>query len=352
VADDAGARGTHPGLVHHRARRSAVLWTLACVLAASPARARAQPAPAPPADARPWAAGVSGAEQATALELYVAGNREFTESRYAQALTRYREAIQHWDHPAIRFNMAVCFILLDQPVEARDNVERSLAYGAAALDATRYSQGLTYRKLLDASLAHARITCPEAGAEVTLDGKRLLLGPGTADQYLLPGQHQIVATKPGFQTASRTFAAAQGTLTTYEIQPTLEVKAAEPPGPRWRYWKYLVGGGGALIAVGAASYFVARNSFAAYDRDVDTHCQDGCDPAAVRAATDLTAKRGRAELEQTVAFTAFAIGGAAVVAAAIGLVVDQPREPKRPVPVVPVVGAAPGGATLALRWRF
>lgn len=122
--------------------RNTVGWMLVGVLVAWPARGGAQPSPepAPPAAgeaARPWASGVTEAEQAIALDLYVAGNREFTESRYAQALAKYKEALQHWDHPAIRYNMAVCLINLDQPVEARDNLERSFAYGPVRSAPTR-----------------------------------------------------------------------------------------------------------------------------------------------------------------------------------------------------------------------
>src|ERR1041384_5557334 len=105
-------------------RRGALAWMFACMLALLSTRAHAQPSleptATPKADApRPWAAGVSESEQAVALKLYVAGNLEFAESRFAQALAKYKEAIQHWEHPAIRYNMAVCLINLDQPLEAK-----------------------------------------------------------------------------------------------------------------------------------------------------------------------------------------------------------------------------------------
>jgi tetratricopeptide (TPR) repeat protein len=134
--------------------RAAFAGAFACLLALPAKHAHGQLSPAL---TRPWAAGVSDSEQAIARELYVAGNREFAELRFAQALAKYKEAIQHWDHPAIRYNMAVCLINLDQLVEARDNLERSLAYGAAPLEGDTYGHGLTSRKLLDAQLAHLKI---------------------------------------------------------------------------------------------------------------------------------------------------------------------------------------------------
>ena len=147
-----------------RGFRSVLAWTLAYLFAWSSTRAHAQPSPEPVLppeyeEPRPWAAGVSQSEQTIARELYVAGNQEYTESRCAQALVKWKEALQHWDNPGIRYNMVECLIDLDQPVEAKDNLERSLAYGAAPLGADMYARGLTYRKLLDAQLAHVKIAC-------------------------------------------------------------------------------------------------------------------------------------------------------------------------------------------------
>ncbi len=78
---------------------SVLVWTLAYMFAFSSTHANAQPSPSPTLppeydEPRPWAAGVSESEQAIALELYVAGNLEFTESRFAQALAKYKEAIR------------------------------------------------------------------------------------------------------------------------------------------------------------------------------------------------------------------------------------------------------------------
>jgi len=157
-----------------------------------------------PQATRPWADGVPEAEQALASELYVAGNQEFTESHYAQALAKYKEALRHWDHPAIRYNIAVCLINLDQLVEAREHLERSIMYGAAPFRGDAYREALTHRKLLDNQLARVKIVCNEVGAQVALDGKQLFTAPGAIDQYLLPGDHQVVATKPGYLTASKT----------------------------------------------------------------------------------------------------------------------------------------------------
>jgi hypothetical protein len=306
------------------------------------------------AETRPWAQGVSGAEQAIALELYNAGNLEFAESRFAQAIGKYREAIGHWDHPAIRFNIAVVLINLGQPVEARENVVRSLVHGAAALSADAYAQAQTYQKLLDAQLGHARITCQEPGATVTLDGKLLFTSPGIVDLFLLPGEHQMVATKPGFITVSKMLVLVAGKLTAYDI-PAIEAKAVPRNVRRWAPWKpwAVVGSGGAIGVAGMVVYAFAGKQFAAHDRLVAAKCGGGC-TADVLAAMypEIPRRKSHAENEQIVAFSLLSAGGAVFVAGLVGVVMNQSRlqlEPRRPVPAIALI---PGGLQVSANWRF
>ena len=59
------------------------------------------------------------------------------------------------------------------------HLEKALAYGAAPFDTPElYTQGLTYRKLLDGRLGALTIACREKGAQVSLDGKLLFTAPG------------------------------------------------------------------------------------------------------------------------------------------------------------------------------
>jgi len=118
--------------------------------------------------------------------------------------------------------MAVCQINLDDPIQARDNLERSLAHGAAALGAEPYAQALTYRKLLDQKLVRLTLDCPEPDEEVMLDGRLVFKGPGKVDQFVPPGEHVIVATKPGFLAASKKIIVVAGTPVSYEIRPMVD----------------------------------------------------------------------------------------------------------------------------------
>jgi hypothetical protein len=352
----------------------ALTWLVVVLVAAAPAAAQTQPlsdalAPVPPAtpvppvtpeapaasdSPRPWAVGVSESEQALALELYVAGNLEFAESRFAQALAKYREAIRHWDHPAIRFNMTVCLINLGQLIEAREHLERSIAYGAGALGADAHAQAVTYRKLLDSQLTHVTISCSEPGAQVTLDGKPLFTGPGTVARFLLPGEHQVVATKPGLQAALQTLALVAGKPAFLELQPTLEIPTPPRMVRRWATWKpwAVLGSGGAIVGLGALGYFAARSDFAAYDRGVEASCPSGCSAAMLAEQDDLTRKKDRAELKQVVAFSLFSVGSAAMVAGVVGLLLNQPRVRLEMGPSLLTIAPASGGATVSMGWGF
>ena len=57
----------------------------------------------------------------------------------------------------------------------------------------------------------------------TLDGKLVLKAPGTASRFVLPGEHQVVVGKAGFQTMSRRVVLVAGKPVRYEIQPALEL---------------------------------------------------------------------------------------------------------------------------------
>lgn len=165
-----------------------------------------------------WSDGVPEKERRVARKLYASGNKEFAESRFAQALAQYQEALRHWDHPAFHFNLAICLINLGRPVEALDNIERSLVYGPAALGADHYQQAITYRNLLEGQLARVTIECSEPGAKVTIDGRFLFAGPGAKEEVVLPGEHQVVAVKSGFLTSSETFIIVAGRTMRRDIQ--------------------------------------------------------------------------------------------------------------------------------------
>jgi hypothetical protein len=343
--------------------RAAVSGAIACMLGMAGQPAHAQLAPttqstpsapgAPQIEPRPWAAGVPASEQAAAIELYVAGNREFTESRFPQALARYKEAIRHWDHPAIRFNMAVCLINLDQPLEAHDNLEHSLAYGEPPLGPDAYGQAVTYRRLLAGQLSRLTIRCKEPGMRVSVDGKPLFTGPGAFDQIVMPGPHQVVAAKAGFLTDSKTLVAVAGKVTPYEVH-AMAIVAAPTMVRRWAAWLpwAVFASGGAFVAGGAWSYSAAAHNFDRYDQIVAARCAQRCSAETLASYSDLRRYQDRGNAEQVAAFSLFVVGGAAVLGGIVGLILNQPHVPSEVMRGQPMVAPTTGGATVSMRWSF
>jgi len=295
------------------------------------AAARAAGAPEPagagvsaPID-RPWAKGVSRDAQQQALVLFEEGNKLFENFEHAAALSKYREALKVWDHPAIRYNAAVALINLDQPLAANESLELALRHGEAPFSPETYQQALTYQKLLRGQLAELKVSCVEAGTAVALDGTTLFIAPGEAGRWLLPGAHQLVARKPGFLTETRSLSLLPGkpALETLELKevgslPTRTVR-------RWPAWKpWAVVGTGALLAlVGVPVLLEVKNNLDAYDAGVQTRCSSGC--AARDVPPDLIDLRDRAHTENVVAVSLFAIGGAVAATGAALVIMNQPR---------------------------
>jgi tetratricopeptide (TPR) repeat protein len=300
-------------------------------------------------DGKPWAVGVSDVEQKTALGIYREGNTEFTESRYVQALAKYREALKHWDHPGIRFNMAVCLINLDQAVEAFEHLEVALKYGAAPLGEEAHAQGLTYKKLLLGQLARLRIKSAIDGAEVTLDGKPLFTGRSDTAKLLTPGPHQIVATKPGFAPSTTSLVLMPGKETVHDIVLHPLRTSSAKTVRRWKTSRpWFVVGGGAVLA--GAGILVQRAAVGQRD-DYNTalaNCNPDptipCPPNFAKGDKDL------AILENRIAIGMFTVGGAAIVTGAVLVYLNRARIVyERPVPMVTV---RPDGATLDVTARF
>jgi hypothetical protein len=290
------------------------------------------------ADDKPWAKGVSAEHQAAALAIYKDGNTFFEASEYKKALDRYTEALKLWDHPAIRYNMAVCLINLTRPVEAYESLIAALAYGDAPLGPDVFKEGQNYKKLLEGQLAELEVRVDEPGAEVTLDGQPLLRGPGTATRRVLAGKHQVVATKRGFdtETSDREYPAAH--TTTVE----LAMKRSATTKLRWTPWVFVFSGA-VVAAVGGGVYLKARGDLADYDNGVKMSCAMGCPESQL--PPELQGLDVHARHEQTAAIVIAGVGGAAI---ATGVILLQLRA-KGPV-VAPAVGADRAALVVSGAW--
>ena len=303
---------------------------------------------------RPWAKGVPQDRQNQALALYEAGNKLLADGLWGTAAARYREALRHWNHPGIHYNLMIALVSQGQPVEAYESSIEALRYGAQALQPEEYSRAQDYNQLLRQQVAEMEIVCDLPGAIVTLDGKALFTGPGKVQRLVEPGTYLIVAQKEGFQTLNRAVTLSANNPARIELQPA---RKGVDEGRRWHVWKpwAVVGTGFALSVFGAVMHERADDSFLRYDDQVLLSCKNGCDP--VEISPTIKDLEDRARTERALGTTGYVLGAALAGLGVYLVYANRLSAPgvdvstsERQVSVTPVV--SPTSAGVFARMRF
>lgn len=326
------------------------------VLSSAGPVARAQPAPEPSDGSdKPWARGVSAEAQAEANRLFKEGNALVRDSFFVQAVERYREAVKHWDHPAIHYNLAIALINLDQPLELYRSLEKALAYGTLALDQEKIELAERYKTLVEQQLVWITVSCTEPDAKVFVDGEPALTCPGSEERLMRAGQHTFTATKPGHETTAitRIFPGGAREEIALRLYRPEDLTGYRRPLEPWIPWA--VGGAGlALVGVGGLLHASAAGSVNEFDEWVKT-CERETGMACP-VTDDKQALRDGASTKQGVAAVAYAVGGAALAGGVVLLVINRPRPYRRQlegvegVAITPVVSGDGVGVHATLRW--
>ncbi len=338
----------------HTSRPLGLLLALLLPVALATGSANAQPATVQPAPGgangvvRPWAKGVSAADQSKALQLFREGNQFLRDSLFVKASAKYREAVAHWEHPAIYFNLALALLNLDQPIEVYQSLEKAMKYGVAPLAKDKFAHARSYKRVVGKLLSRLKVECNEPGAKVSLDGKALFTAPGKFEGLVRFGEHSIVAQKAGFVTTNINKLLKPGETTTIEVK-LYTAEALTRYQRKWQVWKpwAVVGGGGATLALGALLHLRARSNFRSYDAGIED-C-GGCVPDS-----SLSGKKDSAKLQQNLAFVSYVVGAAALASGVSLLYVNRNRpyridtQAKRSsLTVLPVVGKTSAGVSAA-----
>ena len=142
---------------------------------------------APPA--RPWADGVSEEAQQAALVLFEQGNQLLRAGALADAAALYREALTHWDHPGLSFNLAVALAGADEPIEQYRALVKAQRYGVAPLDPEKFQRAQAMLVEVRARVARLDFTTQRPAAILIVDGVEVFTGPGRHEAVVLPGRH-------------------------------------------------------------------------------------------------------------------------------------------------------------------
>jgi len=285
----------------------------------------ALPASAAPGSQTPWEQSVTAEQRARALALFRQGNSSFSESEYARAAERYRQALKVWDHPRIHGNLATALIHLDSMVEAWKHLEKALAYGAKPFVRHVHARLVTQRKLLANQISRLSVACSVAKASVTVDGKPLFVGPGKRQVLVRTGNHEVVAKRSGYLTRSVRLFAAGGASPSVSLTP-IPLADASVRQRRWAAWKpWLVVGAGALVGLAGLPLGQASTSARArFEEGFLRECPMGCVDADIPA--DVKEHKSSARLFNRLEVTTYVLGGATLVAGAVLAYMNRERE--------------------------
>ncbi|HXU69233.1 MAG TPA: hypothetical protein VN947_07875 [Polyangia bacterium] len=308
---------------------------------------------------RPWVFGVPKAEQKAALDLFREGNALLKESLFVQAAAKYREALSHWNHPGIHYNLALALLNLDQPVEVYKHLAEALKYGPAPLDADKFDHANRYRALIEKQLARIEISCDKPpGAVVTMDGLRLFSAPGRYEGLVRVGQHTVVATRKGFVTVQKTPNLPPGEKTMIDLR-MFTAEQLTHYKRRWSvYMPFAVLAAGIVVAgTGGILQWQANESFKAYDRGINS-CSVGSLSGGCTPNGSLADKRSAGNAMQGTAFAFYGIGAGLVAAGGVLAYLNRARpyhveaesEGPPPVQVVPVVTSSAAGISVTVRY--
>ncbi|MGE0397520.1 MAG: tetratricopeptide repeat protein [Kofleriaceae bacterium] len=297
----------------------------------------------------PWADGVPEATQDQANAIYEEGNTLFAQQAHAPALEKYRAAIALWDHPRIRFNLAVTLIRLDRPLEAADELEKALRYGDAPFDKGLYQQALDYQALLKGRVGYVEATCSKAGAKATLDGKPWFDCPGTQKIRVMAGEHIVEGKLEGWVPATSGRVVVNGGS---EAKVDIQMKSIESAVViKYRYPRWLpftITGTGLAVGIGGLFvYLSGRSQMNTFEDEFASACPRGC-RSDLSDNTLLRDLRDGAELKGKIGIGLMIGGGAVTIAGAVMVIMNRGSKELPKLEVSPTEG----GMTASTTFRF
>lgn len=289
----------------------ALLW-----LTTSAAPAWGQPdsptpdSPAPAQASLPWHQGVSPEDKQRARELFARAADLKAQFLLADAVKTYEEALGLWEHPEIRFELATVLMKIGRYLETYAGLQRALEWGPDALNEKDRAEARTMEQtLLREHLTMVELSCQQPGVEVTLEGKRLFVGPGTWRGPILPGERVFSARRAGFYPVVRRESLQPG----QRVAATMELSEDHIlEKHRWqRTWVpwAVVGAGAALGVVGAGLQWQSGRDLDDWHDALDIQCGE---TDAFCEATD-SSQLDSARWKNRVAIGALVAGSAAVI---------------------------------------
>jgi hypothetical protein len=302
----------------------------------------------------PWLVGVTVAEQQAATIAFRDGNVQLNDGLFVNAVDKYREALKHWNHPAIHYNLALALLNLDQPIEVFEHLNAAVQYGADPLEKDKFEHAKEYLLLVEKQLADIEVSCDKIGAKVSVDGKEAFIAPGQFTEKVRVGKHTFVAEKQGYN--ARVTAPYIGPGEKFRIE--LKLYTAEELTRYHRRWDaawvpWVVAGAGAAIGLAAGGVELsAQSSYDQFNQRVAA-----CNTATQGCSTTtpgIKSLRDSGDTKRMIGYVGYGVAGAAVGTGLVLLWVnrrqpyqispEQLSEAPPPVAIAPVVSPDMAGA--------
>jgi tetratricopeptide (TPR) repeat protein len=299
---------------------------------------------------RPWARGVSEADQTAAADLFDQGNALLENSLFMKAVEQYEQALRLWDHPSIHYNLALALVNLNEPLRLHHHLMEALRYDGQPLDASKLGRLKDLLKVVERQLVRVRITCDTPGATVQLDGTALFVGPGHHETFVLPGEYTFTVTREGYPPNERKRMGSAGEVLVldYRLYTQEELTRYHRPWPAWRPWA-VVGAGVALSGGGLLLHSRANEKYRLFDEAI-ARCSSANNGRGCLPSPEMLNDQSRGNTFQSAALGTFSVGGAAL---ALGLTlayfnrlqaeVISPDDHEKSLNITPVVGRTQNG---------
>ncbi|MBX3160205.1 MAG: hypothetical protein KF773_29835 [Deltaproteobacteria bacterium] len=277
----------------------------------------------------PWAAGVSAEQKAMAFQKFEEANLKLNDGSVKQAVALYREALAHWNHPAIHYNLALALVSLDLPIEIEASLLEAVKYGEAPLEKAQFEHAKEYLLLIQKQIAEVEVSCDKMGAEVLLDGQPLFtVKPGAPNRYagkVKIGKHTFVAKKTGYN--AQIEAPFIGPGENFRINLKLYTSDELTRYKRRFDQKWMpfavIGGGVALALGGGLMQLSANSSFKEFDDKIARCNADtmGGNRGCMDTSLDDLKKSGNTK--RSIGYVGYGVGAGAIAVGALLLYLNR-----------------------------
>lgn len=270
-----------------------------------------------------WMANVSLAQKQKAQVLFDEGRKLFAFPDFVRAEQKFREALDVWNHPAIHYNLALSLRAMDNQARAYEHLERALEQGGLGLSEARRQDAKRFLDEIASKISILDLSCRESGATVMLDGSVLEKTPSR--QVLMPGVHNVVATKDGYEPSKYSLALSPGKPAKLEIRlyTADEQVVTIYRAPRWMPWA-VIGTGAALGLTGA----LLLNHSNSLVRQVDDEfsSQTTCTDDGCPLTPEWREKQHDSDVYKKWATVSFIVGAVAVAGGAVWLPLNTSKQ--------------------------